>query len=175
MVTLGQLGNRICIIGPSNSGKSTLADKISAKTGYPATHLDQLAHKPFTDWQRRPHDEFIQLHDRVITADAWVIDGNYSLCMPRRFQRATSVIWLDLPRAGCILRYIKRCMQPEHLRRGGLDGAKKEFSLGLIRYTWQSYPQKKPQYAEILSACGKEPYMITSMQELAAHMRHWEA
>jgi Cytidylate kinase len=39
---LPDLGERICILGPSNSGKSTLAEAIARKRGLQAVHSDQL-------------------------------------------------------------------------------------------------------------------------------------
>ena len=81
---LSELGERICICGPSNSGKSTLADAIARKRGSKAIHLDQLHHLPHTNWQIRPADEFVALHDQAINGDKWVMDGNYSNCLPQR-------------------------------------------------------------------------------------------
>ncbi len=95
---LAELGDRICILGPSNSGKSTLADAIARKRGLPAVHLDQLHHRPGTDWEPRPEAEFLAVHDATITGPRWVMDGNYSKCMPQRFDRATGVILLDISR-----------------------------------------------------------------------------
>ena len=46
---LDDLGPRICIMGPSNSGKSTLADAIARACDLPVVHLDQLHHLPGTD------------------------------------------------------------------------------------------------------------------------------
>jgi adenylate kinase family enzyme len=89
---LSELGERICILGPSNSGKSTLADAIGRKRGLKVVHLDQLHHLPNTDWKMRPAREFLALHDEAIAGDQWVIDGNYSKCFPQRFQRATGII-----------------------------------------------------------------------------------
>ena len=53
-MTIDDLGPRVCIMGPSNSGKSTLAEAIARARGLPAIHLDQLYHLPDTDWQPRP-------------------------------------------------------------------------------------------------------------------------
>lgn len=75
---LDDLGPRLCILGPSNSGKSTLADAIGRARDLPVVHLDQLYHLPHTDWQPRPTVEFIALHDAAIQAPRWVLDGNYS-------------------------------------------------------------------------------------------------
>ncbi|PHM71881.1 GTPase [Xenorhabdus kozodoii] len=93
---LSDLGNRICIMGPSNSGKSTLANAISRKSNLKAIHLDLLFHLPHTDWQERPIDEFISLHEMAIKEDNWVIDGNYRKYLSQRLSRATGVILLDI-------------------------------------------------------------------------------
>ena len=37
-MNLSDLGDRICILGPSNSGKSTLADAIARKRGLEPVH-----------------------------------------------------------------------------------------------------------------------------------------
>jgi adenylate kinase family enzyme len=52
-MNLSDLGDRIVILGPSNSGKSTLADAIARKRGLQAVHLDLLFHLPNTDWEQR--------------------------------------------------------------------------------------------------------------------------
>jgi adenylate kinase family enzyme len=83
---LEELGERICILGPSNSGKSTLAAAIARKRGLRAVHLDQLHHLPQTDWKVRPSHEFVALHDEAIANDRWVMDGNYSKLFPKRFR-----------------------------------------------------------------------------------------
>ena len=41
MFQLSELGSRVAIIGPSNSGKSTLAIFLADQIGVEPTHLDQ--------------------------------------------------------------------------------------------------------------------------------------
>lgn len=122
MVTLESLGPRVCILGPSGSGKSTLAAAIARTRGLHAIHLDQLGHLPNTQWQVRPHDEFKAMHDEAVLADHWVMDGNYSRCLPQRLERATGVIRLDISTSKSLLRYFRRCLF-ERSRVGGLAGA----------------------------------------------------
>lgn len=61
-LSLNDLGSRICIMGPSNSGKSTLAKAIASRTGLPLIHLDQLHHLPDTKWVPREPEDFYRLH-----------------------------------------------------------------------------------------------------------------
>ncbi|CEJ49256.1 conserved hypothetical protein [Xanthomonas citri pv. bilvae] len=59
---LDDLGPRICILGPSNSGKSTLAQA----RGCVPVHLDRLHHLPNTAWIPRPRQDFMALHCAAI-------------------------------------------------------------------------------------------------------------
>ncbi len=147
---LQALGKRICIIGPSSSGKSTLATALAHRLAIPVFHLDQLAHIPHSNWVRRPNEAFRADHERLLAAENWVIEGNYSFLMPERFTRATSVIWLDPPLSGTLFRYIRRCWKQETARPGRLQGAQREFSWKLIRYTLLSYPKNRVKYRQLL-------------------------
>ena len=69
-MTLDELRPRICIMGPSNSGKSTLATVIGHARDLTPVHLDQLYHQPHSDWQPRLEEEFIGLHDTPSWASA---------------------------------------------------------------------------------------------------------
>src|SRR5690606_14401014 len=115
---LAAMGRRIVILGPTNSGKSTLAEAISRKLDIPAVHLDRFRHLPNTDWAVRPNPEFHALHDAAIAEMAWVMDGNYSVLLPQRFARATGVIVVNdhyMPRFGL---YLRRTMF--ELQRAGI-------------------------------------------------------
>jgi hypothetical protein len=171
---LGDLGDRICIIGPSNSGKSTLAMTLSDRLNLRCCHLDQIAHVPDSNWQRRSDSDFIREHDDIINQEKWVIDGNYSVCMPQRFDRATSVIWLDPSLLGSISRYILRSIRNDENRPGRLKGATQEFSFNLIKYTLFNYPKNKRKYVDILSAYSDLPIIkIQSLTELNRAYKHW--
>lgn len=49
-MTLVELGTRIFTMGPSNSGKSTLAEAVGRAQSLEVVHLDRLHHLPHTDW-----------------------------------------------------------------------------------------------------------------------------
>ena len=122
-MTLDVLGPRIAILGPPGAGKSTLARAVGRKLGLPVVHLDQLQHYPDTDWQMRPEAEFIALHDEAIAQSCWLIDGNYSRCLPRRLDRATGVIRIDISTLTSLYRYLRRSWF-ETGRAGALVGGR---------------------------------------------------
>lgn len=174
MMSSFSLGSRICIIGPSNSGKSTLADRLGKRLNLEIAHLDLMAYEPNTNWNRRPKEDFRADHDRMIQKERWIMDGNYSETMPQRLSRATSVIWLDPPLAGCILRYLLRSLRNDPHRAGKLAGATKEFSFFLIKYTLINYPRNKKKYAALLEQHPELTLIrLRSMRELNRQLVKW--
>lgn len=97
---------RILIIGPCGSGKSTLSRKVGDRLDLPVYHMDQLGWLP--GWVETEKDE---LHDKikaVVATDRWVIEGNYGSTLDLRLPRADSVIYLDFPIRVCIWRLLRR-------------------------------------------------------------------
>lgn len=132
-MTLDALGPRLCILGPSNSGKSTLAVAIARARGLPPVHLDRLYHQPGTDWDPRPFADFQALHDAAIREPRWVMDGTYARCLPQRLERATGVILLDVPTATGLIRYLRRSWFVRD-RLGALDGGRDSVKWAMIRH-----------------------------------------
>jgi adenylate kinase family enzyme len=173
MTPLSHLGSRICIIGPSSSGKSTLAEALGAKIEAKAVHLDLLAHYPDTQWQARPKSELVALHDAQLSNEAWVIEGNYSVCMPQRFARATAAVWLDFGRWGCLWRYIRRSMQPAAKRKGVLPGSVERLSWKMVDFILFQQPVKHKKYADLLKGVKGPVLRLKSMRELQALYAGW--
>lgn len=131
--SLDDLGTRICILGPSNSGKSTLARAIGQARDLAPIHLDQLHHRPHTDWVPRPREEFVALHDAAIETERWVIDGSYSSLLPQRLERATGLILLDVATLTSLFRYARRSWL-ERDRVGGLEGGRDSVKWNMIHH-----------------------------------------
>ena len=172
-VRLTELGERICILGPSNSGKSTLADAIAKKRGLRSIHLDQLHHLPNTDWRPRPAAEFLALHDDAIVGDRWVIDGNYSKCFPQRFQRATGLILLDISTVASLFRYIRRTVC-NGMRPGALEGGYDSLKLSMIHFLIVVTPRNRKRYADVYRQLHMPKVYLPSMRAIDACYRDWD-
>jgi adenylate kinase family enzyme len=146
-VELSELGTRICVFGPSNSGKSTLAAAIGRKRSIGVIHLDQLYHLPDTDWQPRPTAEFVALHDQAILGEQWIMEGNYSSCMPQRLARATGVILLDVSTTVSLFRYARRTLF-EAERVGALNGSREKIKWSMLHYIAVVTPGNRRRYAD---------------------------
>ena len=169
---------RIAIIGPSGSGKSTLAKMISEKYHLPCCHLDQLAHLQETQWQMRPKEEFYRLHDNyVATNDMWVIDGNYSACMPKRLVAADCIIWLNYNCFLCIWYVIKRYLFDKK-RNGVPNGIIDRFPWLLIKHLLFIHPQKRKRYNDFIIqsqniSSTKGIFIINNRRQLADFCRQY--
>lgn len=172
-MTLSDLGDRICILGPSNSGKSTLADAIARKRGLTPVHLDILFHLPNTDWEQRPKDEFIALHDAAIAGERWVMDGNYSICMPQRFARATGVILLDISRIASLLRYFRRTLF-ETQRRGSLQGGRDSVKWDMIHHIAVATPRNRKRHQAMFEEIALPKLQLPSLHAIKQCFRDWD-
>lgn len=170
---LSELGERICVLGPSGSGKSTLADAIGRKRDLKAIHLDQLYHLPHTDWQMRPEKEFLALHDEAIAGERWVIDGNYSKCLPERLQRATGLILLDISRLASLFRYARRTLF-ERRRVGELDGGQDSLKWIMIHHIVVVSPVNRRRYAALYRELPMPKESLPSIRAIKAKYREWE-
>lgn len=169
-MVLDDLGDRICIMGPSNAGKSTLAEAIGRARGLPRLHLDQLYHAPNTDWRPRPTADFVALHDEAIAAPCWVMDGNYTSCLPQRLQRATGFILLDVPTTISLVRYVRRSWF-ERDRRGALAGAKDSVKWSMIHYIAVTTRANRRRYASMFGDIRVPKLMLAKSLEISNFYR----
>ncbi len=103
---MGQLGERIVLVGPSCAGKSTLAATLAERLALPLVELDALYWKP--NWQGTPDDEFLETVGAATAGERWVMAGNYGQQRPLTWPRAQSIVWLDLPLRVTIPRILQR-------------------------------------------------------------------
>jgi adenylate kinase family enzyme len=172
MLALRELGDCICIMGPSNSGKSTLADAIARENRAQAIHLDLLYHLPRTDWKPRPFADFQRLHDAAIETPRWVIDGNYSQLLPQRLERATGFILLDIPAPLSLLRYIRRCLFHRG-RIGSLEGSEDSVKWQVLKHIAITTPKNRKRYAELQRTVKLPKIYLSSARQIEACYLEW--
>lgn len=172
MISIEDLGPRICILGFSNTGKSSLAVAVGQKTGLRVVHLDQLYHKPNTDWVPRDTAEFLHLHRSAIKDDRWIMEGNYKLCIPERLQRATGVILLDVPMLLSLVRYFRRCYTTE-ARIGGLEGCSDSVSLEMLKYIIIEMPNKRKANRILFNQISLPKVALDSPQLIDEAYEQW--
>lgn len=102
---MAELGDRIHVIGGGGSGKTTLARRLAAARRLPLWELD-----------REGSMEEVAGHPR------WVMEGIFLFHVEVAFERATSIVWLDLPPALAARRMVARHVKLSLLRRNPHPG-----------------------------------------------------
>lgn len=172
-LSLEALGPRICIMGPSNSGKSTLADAISRKTTLPVVHLDQLHHIPESQWVPRAPAEFLRLHADAVSQEKWVMDGNYTKCIEERLTRATGLILLDIKVPVALLRYIRRCYSSTP-RIGGIGKSREHMTIEMLKYIIHTAPQNRQRHKKLYDQARLPKLLLQSSGDVKACLEYWD-
>ena len=144
--------HRVSLVGVPGSGKTTVGRRLAASFGVPFVELDSIFHQP--GWVELPVDDFRKRITEALTAPAWVVDGNYSAVRDLVWQRADTVVWLDLPRRRVmyriILRTVRRALTRERLWNGNREPLSNFYRLdpakNIIRWTWVKYADYIERY-----------------------------
>lgn len=170
---LEDLGRRIMICGPSNAGKSTLARAIGRKLDIPVVYIDLLYHLPNTNWQPRPKDEFVALHDAAITGEHWVVEGNYMGTVQQRLGRATGIVLLGSEPWRAAARNVRRTLFETQHRAGQIEGGIDKLSWGFFQFILFEQPRKRERDRTILRASGLPMVELESMRDLKVLYAAW--
>ena len=141
------------ILGPGGAGKTELATSISRRTGLPVVHLDVLFWRP--GWTPATREEARSDFAAAIGGERWILDGNFLVESGHddaRFDRADTVIFLDLPRSTCLWRVLKRLVRDRRRSRPDLpEGCSEGFDLSLLRWIWRYPRTDRPRVLGILA------------------------
>ncbi|HYK98133.1 MAG TPA: hypothetical protein VEU77_07040 [Candidatus Acidoferrales bacterium] len=100
---------RVCVIGNTGSGKTTVSRAIAARLAVPCVELDELHWGP--NWEEASADELIAKLSPIVAQDAWVIDGMYFRKIGGLvLRRADTVVWVDPPWLVTFARLLRRSL-----------------------------------------------------------------
>jgi adenylate kinase family enzyme len=144
---------RVSVVGNSGSGKTTLAAGVARRLGCRHVELDAIFHQP--GWQPLPTEEFRARVAELAAGETWVIDGNYSAVRDIVWQRADTVVWLDLPRRVVMRRItwrtLRRAVTAAELWNGNREPRASFFSAdpekSIIAYAWKTHRPVRAGYA----------------------------
>lgn len=142
---------KVLVIGSSGAGKSVFAARLAERTGLPLIHLDAVYWRP--GWVKTPKDEWARMVDGLLARDRWVMDGNYAGTLDRRLAACDTVVFLDLPRAFCLWRAVKRRIAYRRQPRPDMTpGCSERLTWEFIRWIWKYPCEQRPRVLARLGA-----------------------
>ena len=131
---------RIMVIGSGGSGKSTFARRLGEILGIEVVHLDREHWQP--GWVAPPKEVWRGRVEQLAGGDSWIIDGNYSGTLDVRLAACDTVVFLDLPRAVCLWRVLKRALTLRGRTRADMaEGCVEKLDLSFLAWVW-NYPSR---------------------------------
>jgi adenylate kinase family enzyme len=150
---------RILVIGSGGSGKSTFAIRLGACLQLEVIHLDKVFWRP--GWVETPKDEWKRKVEELVGGEAWVVDGNYGGTLELRLAACDTVIFLDLPRAVCVGRVLKRVLMYRAGRRPDMaEGCRERFNLEFLRWVWNYPARRRPKIIELLEKHSRDRRIV---------------
>lgn len=151
---------RVSVVGNSGSGKTSLAERIASALAVPIVELDAIHHLP--GWEPIEPDEFLRQVTAVTVTDGWVIDGNYRIVVVDGpvWQRADTVVWLDLPRRTVmrqlVARTLRRMVRREELWNGNREPLRNLWAwdphTSILRWAWTQHTKYQDRYRSAMTS-----------------------
>src|SRR5258708_5612338 len=101
--------HRISIVGPTGSGKTTLARQVSQKLGIAHIEFDALHWE--SNWTEASTETFRARLEIALQQDEWITDGNYGIARDITWSRANLIVWLDYPYVLAFSRLFRRTLK----------------------------------------------------------------
>ncbi len=149
---------RYVIVGTTSSGKSTLAKALSEKIGAGCIDLDYLHWEP--NWTEAPDEVFRERVTKAISAEHWVVAGNYRITRDLIWPNADAIIWLDYPFHivfwRLFTRTLRRVLWKEKLFSDNVEDfwtqAKFWSQDSLFNWLFKTYWRRKREYPQLFAA-----------------------
>ena len=157
---------KIAVLGYAGSGKTYLSDYIAQKKNIPVLHLDDI--KWDNEW--KPIDDSVVLPKVAdfMAKEDWIIDGYYTyLMIDERLQKADKIVLLQLPRATCFFRAVKRTKSRRQ------DGYANDMNWWFIKFTLFGCRNKERRsyYAEIAEKYKDKTVVLKTKRQVKEFMR----
>jgi adenylate kinase family enzyme len=162
---------KVLVIGSGGAGKSTFAARLGEALGLPVIHLDRFYWR--AGWVETPKDEWQASVGELIGRNAWVMDGNYSGTLDIRLEACDAVVFIDVPRAVCLWRVLKRAVT---YRKGGrpdmAEGCVEKIDLEFLRWIWDYPKRTRPKVLKMLeeTARGKNVFVLRKRDEIESFL-----
>ena len=146
--------NRIVIVGSTGSGKTTLAKELSQLVGAPHVELDALNWGP--NWTAAPAEVFRARVAEAVSADRWIVEGNYHVVRDIVWPRADCIVWLNyslpLVLSRLVRRTTRRVLTAEPCCNGNRESLRMALSKeSILLWALQTYHRRRKEFPPLLA------------------------
>lgn len=109
--------------------------------------------------------------EELLARETWILDGNFSRTMERRFAAADTIVLLDLPTLVCLWRALRRSSIGRWRRRADLaEGCSERIDLAFLRWIWRFRRKQLPKIERRIAALdrGQRVVVLRSDAEVRA-------
>lgn len=131
------------IFGRPGSGKSTFASSLANILNLPLHHLDK--HFYTEKWAKRNYDEFLNIQNKIVNSNAWIVDGNCTSSFEMRWSKADLVLYFNFPRVVCYPRILRRFFKSNKMLDDRAEGCYETIRFSLLKYMWNFEERISPQ------------------------------
>lgn len=149
---------RICIIGGSGTGKTTLADNLGKELNLPVYHIDGIHY--LKNWEERNKDERDKIVLEKANQEKWIIDGTYRSTLKQRLEKADFIIYLDYSSIAQVRGVIKRFIRNPWKEKQEIPGCEEKISLGFLWWVLNWRKNKRQTIIENIKNIDKDKICI---------------
>ncbi len=149
------------ILGCCGSGKSRFARRLRDATGLPLICLDNVWWKP--DRTHISREEFDAALAAILSADAWIIDGDYCRSYEPRISACDTVFFLDYSEDVCLSGIRERIGKA----RPDMPWVENEVDPALVKEVQRYRREKRPVVLELISRYREKEIHIFSARNEA--------
>ena len=150
--------DRVCIIGGSGTGKTTLANNLGKQLNLPVYHIDGINY--LQNWEERDRTE----RDNIILQNAnkekWVIDGTYFSTLKQRLEKADYIIYLDYSTIAQLKGILGRFIKLHSKERQEIPGCNEKMSWEFFWWVVKWRKNKRPKIIEIFKEIDNDKIHI---------------
>lgn len=141
---------RVCIIGGSGTGKTTLSNNLSRELNLPIYHIDGIHH--LKDWKIRDTAERDRIILEKVEEPRWIIDGTYRSTLQQRLEKADYIIYLDYSSFAQVRGVMKRFIRNHGKEKEEIPGCKEQMTW---KFFWFVVNWRKNKRTEIIEKINK--------------------
>lgn len=150
---------RILVIGSGGAGKSTFSRRLSDILDIEVIHLDKEHWKD--GWVEPPKDVWRSKVEELVGGDTWIMDGNFSGTLNVRIAACDTVVFLDLPRALCLWRVLKRVAKYRGTHRPDMaEGCHEKLDLTFLLWIWNYSSRTRPKVLGLIEEHSRSKLIV---------------